>query len=105
MTGVETVRTDILPMEIHYLEEAYEKLCTELTLVMSIRDVNTQAAEALKNLIENNKGNVPFNLRIYEQGDVFYSDFFNFSTKINPEELIKSVSKDDLPFSYKIEMK
>lgn len=105
VTGVETVRTDILPMEIHYLEEAYEKLCTELTLVMSIRDVNTQAAEALKNLIENNKGNVPFNLRIYEQGDVFYSDFFNFSTKINPEELIKSVSKDDLPFSYKIEMK
>lgn len=105
VTGTETIRTDILPIEIHYLEEAYEKLCSELTMVMSIRDVNPAAASAIKNLLENNKGNVPFNLRIYEMGDVFYSDFFNFSTKINPEELIKSVNKNGLPFIYKIEMK
>lgn len=104
ITGEETVRTDIIPMQIHFLEEAYEKLCSEVTLEMSIRDVNPTTATYLKKIIEENKGDVPFNLRIFERGDVFYSDFFNFSTKINPEEFIKTTKKEDPPFYFKIKM-
>ena len=58
--------------------------------------------EDIKKQLDANKGKTDFSLRIVEKGGVFYSDFSNFSTKINPEEFVKSFS---LPVKYKIELK
>ena len=88
-------------MEIHFLEDAYEKLCKEVRLVVGIKDVSRDLAEQLLAQIQEHKGKVPFHVRIVEEGGVFYSDFFNFSTKVNPEDFCKHLK---LPIPYTIEL-
>ena len=102
VTGEDVERFDIKPMEIHYLEDAYEKLCQQVTLVLGIDDVTLEVAEKLKIQLQKYKGKVPFYVRIFEHGGVFFSDFFNFSTKVNPEEF---VNKLELPINFKVELK
>lgn len=102
VTGEDVERFDIKPMEIHYLEDAYEKLCQQVTLVLGIDDVTPEVAEKLKIQLQKYKGKVPFYVRIFEHGGVFFSDFFNFSTKVNPEEF---VNKLELPINFKVELK
>ena len=102
VTGEDVERLDIKPMEIHYLEDAYEKLCQQVTLVLGIDDVTAEVANKLKEQLQKFKGKTPFYVRIVEHGGVFYSDFFNFSTKVNPEEF---VNKLELPVNFKVELK
>ncbi len=98
----EVVRLEIVPVEIHYLEEVYEKMCKEVTLVLSINNISKDLATNLKKQLDKHKGKVPFFLRIVENGGVFFSDFGNFSTKVNPEDFVKNL---DLPVPYSIELK
>lgn len=102
VTGEDVERLDIKPMEIHYLEDAYEKLCQQVTLVLGIDEVTAEVANKLKEQLQKFKGKTPFYVRIVEHGGVFYSDFFNFSTKVNPEEF---VNKLELPVNFKVELK
>ena len=98
---VHNIRYEVKPMEIHFLEDAYEKLCKEVRLVVGIKDVSRDLAEQLLAQIQEHKGKVPFHVRIVEEGGVFYSDFFNFSTKVNPEDFCKHLK---LPIPYTIEL-
>ncbi len=95
------VHYEVKPMEIHFLEDAYEKLCKEVRLVVGIKDVSRDLAQQLLAQIQEHKGNVPFHVRIVEEGGVFYSDFFNFSTKVNPEDFCKNLK---LSVPYTIEL-
>ena len=98
---VHNIRYEVKPMEIHFLEDAYERLCKEVRLVVGIKDVSRDLAEQLLAQIQEHKGKVPFHVRIVEEGGVFYSDFFNFSTKVNPEDFCKHLK---LPIPYTIEL-
>ena len=99
----EEKRIDFKPLKVVYLEDAYEQLCTEVTLQVSIKDVNRDLAMEIKELLAKHPGTVPFNLRIFEKGGVFYADFFNFSTKVNPESLLCDL--EHLSVNYNVELK
>ncbi|MBR4787518.1 MAG: DNA polymerase III subunit alpha [Bacteroidales bacterium] len=99
----EEKRIDFKPLKVFYLEEAYEQLCNEVTLQVSVKDVNRDLAMEIKELLAKHSGTVPFNLRIFEKGGVFYADFFNFATKVNPESLLKDL--DHLSVNYNVELK
>ena len=99
----EEKRIDFKPLKVFYLEEAYEQLCNEVTLQVSVKDVNRDLAMEIKELLAKHSGTVPFNLRIFEKGGVFYADFFNFATKVNPESLLKDL--DELSVNYNGELK
>lgn len=101
-SGKITERVNIHPISVISLEEVYDKVCKEVVLVLDIDDVSVDIAKSIKKQLDANKGKTNFSLRIVEQGGVFFSDFSNFSTKINPEEFVKSFS---LPVKYKIELK
>lgn len=101
-TDQEKSRVEIKPIKMHYLEEAYEKLCNEVTLVVNINDLTANLAHTIKQQLEKNKGTATFFLRVVEQGGVFFSDFGNFKTKVNPEEFVKNL---ELPIPYSIELK
>ena len=99
--GSESIRAEIKPIQIMYLEDSYEKLCKEVRLVLSIRDINAETALALKDQLEKHKGNVPFAIRIVEDNNVYHADFFNFSTKVNVESFIKELK---LPAPFMVEL-
>ena len=99
--GSESIRAEIKPIQIMYLEDSYEKLCKEVRLVLSIRDINAETALALKDQLERHKGNVPFAIRIVEDNNVYHADFFNFSTKVNVESFIKELK---LPAPFMVEL-
>ncbi|MCR4680189.1 MAG: DNA polymerase III subunit alpha [Bacteroidales bacterium] len=99
--GSESIRADVVPIQILYLEDSYEKLCQEIRLAFSINDVSAELAHALKASLEKHKGKIPFAVRIVEDNNVYYADFFNFSTKVEPESFIKNLR---LPVPYKIEL-
>lgn len=101
-SGKITERVNIHPISVISLEEVYDKVCKEVVLVLDIGNVSVDVAKDIKKQLDANKGKTDFSLRIVEKGGVFYSDFSNFSTKINPEEFVKSFS---LPVKYKIELK
>ena len=100
-TKEETVRVDVEPIEIIWLEDAYEKLCHEMRIVVGIADIYPEIAIQLNDQLKKYKGNVPFSLRIVEKGGVFYSDFTNFTTNVNPELLLKNL---ELPIPFNIEL-
>jgi hypothetical protein len=58
-------------------------------------------AHALKDQLEKHKGKTPFAVRIVEDNDVYHADFFNFSTKVNPEMFIKNLQ---LPAPFMVEL-
>ena len=99
--GIETIRTDVKPIQIMYLEDAYEKLCQEVRLVFSIRDINAALAIAIKEQLDKHKGKTPFAVRIVEDNNVYHADFFNFSSKVDPESFIKNL---ELPAHYIVEL-
>lgn len=92
---------DIKPLAIFYLEETYEKLCKEVNLIINVKDITSALALDIQDSLTKSKGNVPFNLRIVENGNVFYSDFSNFTVKINPEQFIRSLNLS-IPYSIKL---
>lgn len=95
-------RYDLKPLDIFYLEEAYDKLCKEVNLIISINDISRPLANQLKTQLEQSKGKIPFNLRIVENDGIFFSDFSNFATKVNPEQFVRNFQ---LPIQYKIDLK
>ncbi len=99
--GIETIRTDVKPIQIMYLEDAYEKLCQEVRLVFSIRDINAALAISIKEQLDKHKGKTPFAVRIVEDNNVYHADFFNFSSKVDPESFIKNL---ELPAHYIVEL-
>ncbi|MBO7649015.1 MAG: DNA polymerase III subunit alpha [Bacteroidales bacterium] len=100
-TKEETVRVDVEPIEIIWLEDAYEKLCHEVRIVVGLADIYPEIAIQLNDQLKKYKGKVPFSLRIVEKGGVFYSDFHNFTTNVNPELLLKNL---ELPIPFNIEL-
>ncbi len=99
--GVEEPHTDVKPIQIIYLEDVYEKFCKEVRLAVKIKDVNLELAQNLKECLSKSKGKVPFAIRIVEDNNIYHADFFNFSTKINPDEFIRHLK---LPIYYNIEL-
>ena len=100
-TGQDKTRKDVIPSQILYLEEAYEKLCKEVRLVISIRDVSAELAHMLKEQIDDHKGGTPFAIRILENNDVYHVDFSSFSAKINAETFIRDLK---LPVPHIVEL-
>ena len=92
---------DLKPIHIFYLDEAFEKLCKQVRVVINIKDVNGKIAYLLKEAIEKSKGNTSLEIRIMETNNVFNSDFSNYHYKINPEVFIKNLN---LPVEYKVEL-
>lgn len=100
-TGQDKTRKDVIPSQILYLEEAYEKLCKEVRLVISIRDVSAELAHMLKEQIDDHKGGTPFAIRILENNDIYHVDFSSFSAKINAETFIRDLK---LPVPHMVEL-
>lgn len=100
--GIQEKHFDVKPVKVFHLEETYEKLCKEVNLIVSIKSVNTELAYILKEQLQSHPGQCDFNLRIVEKGGVFFADFHNFNSKINPETFIRDL---DLPINYQIELK
>ena len=100
-TKEETVRVDVEPLEVHYLEDSYEKLCHEVRIVINLADAYPDVAVQLDKQLHQYKGKTPFTLRIVEKGGVFFSDFTNFSTTVEPESLLKHL---ELPIPFKVEL-
>ncbi|MCL2435443.1 MAG: DNA polymerase III subunit alpha [Lentimicrobiaceae bacterium] len=92
---------DLKPINIFYLDEAFEKLCKQVRIVLNVKDINGNVAYLLKEAIEKSKGKIPLEIRIMETNNVFNSDFSNHHYKINPENFIRDLS---LPVEYKIEL-
>ena len=83
------------------MEDSYEKLCKEVRIVLSIRDINAELGRALKEQLEKHKGKTPFAVRIVEDNNVYHADFFNFSTQVDPEAFIKNLK---LPAPFMVEL-
>ncbi|MDY6327491.1 MAG: DNA polymerase III subunit alpha [Bacteroidales bacterium] len=96
-TKQEKVMYKIDPVQIYMLDEVYEKLCKGVQLQMRLADVSADVAVRLKEQLEKHKGKTPFNVRLFEPNNTFYSDFTNFNTKVNPETLIRDFT---LPVDY-----
>jgi len=92
---------DLKPINIFYLDEAFEKLCKQVRVVINIKDINGKNAYLLKEAIEKSKGKTPLEIRIMETNHVFNSDFSNHHYKIDPEIFIKNLR---LPIEFKIEL-
>ena len=92
---------DLKPINIFYLDEAFDKLCKQVRIVLNVKDINGKVAYLLKETIEKSKGKTPLEIRIMETNNVFNSDFSNHHYKINPENFMKELS---LPVEYKIEL-
>jgi len=92
---------DLKPVNIFYLDDAFEKLCKQIRIILNISDINTKTAYLLKEAIEKSKGQKSLEIRIMETNNVFNSDFSNHHYKVDPENFIKNLS---LPIEYKIEL-
>ena len=92
---------DLRPANIFYLEEAFDKLCKQVRVVINIKDITGKTAYLLKESIEKSKGKIPLEIRIMENNNVFNSDFSNHHYKVNPEFFIQNLN---LPIEYKIEL-
>jgi DNA polymerase-3 subunit alpha len=92
---------DLKPINIFYLDEAFDKLCKQVRIVLNVKDINGKVAYLLKETIEKSKGKTPLEIRIMETNNVFNSDFSNHHYKINPENFMKELS---FPVEYKIEL-
>jgi DNA polymerase-3 subunit alpha len=92
---------DLKPLSIFYLDDAFERLCKQVRIVLNITDINGQVAYLIKEAIEKSKGKIPLEIRIMETNNVFNSDFTNHHYKINPEEFIRHLR---LPIDYKVEL-
>jgi DNA polymerase-3 subunit alpha len=92
---------DWKPVHIFYLDEAFEKLCKQVRIVINIKDINGKIAYLLKEAIEKSKGNTNLEIRIMETNNIFNSDFSNHHYKVNPEVFIKNLN---LPVEYRVEL-
>jgi DNA polymerase-3 subunit alpha len=92
---------DLKPIHLFYLDEAFEKLCKQIRLVINIKDINGKIAYLLTEAIEKSKGKTPLEIRIMETNNVFNSDFSNHLYKVNAEKFIKNLN---LPIEYKVEL-
>ena len=93
------VRYDIDPVYIYPLYEVYEKMCKGVQLQLQLGEITGALALQIKEMLEKCSGKIPFNIRIFEKGKVFYSDFFNFAAKVNPEKFVQNFT---LPVDYKL---
>jgi len=84
------VRYDVNPVYIYPINEVYEKMCKGVQLQLQLRDINATMALEIKDLLDKYSGKTPFNIRIFEKDNNFYSDFFNFAAKVNPEEFVRN---------------
>lgn len=131
-TQEEKKYVDLKPQKLFFLEDCYRKLCKGVNLVVKIQDITVPLAEELKALLDESKKmtrqqlkaymkkvekieitddtvidedyDVPFYLRIVEEGGVFYADFNNFATKVQPERFLKILKSKDLSIPYKVEL-
>jgi len=92
---------DLKPVNMFYLDEAFERLCKQVRIVLNIKDINEKTAYLLKEAIEKSKGKIPLEIRIMETGNVFSSDFSNHHFKIDPENFAKNLN---LPVEYRVEL-
>ncbi|MBR4648369.1 MAG: DNA polymerase III subunit alpha [Bacteroidales bacterium] len=99
VTQQEVVRYDINPVYIYPLNEVYEKMCKGVQLQLQLGDITGALALQIKDMLDKYSGKTPFNIRIYEKGKVFYTDFFNFAAKVDPEKFVHNFS---LPAEYKM---
>lgn len=97
-THEEVNRFSIDPLDIYPLSDVYEKLCGGVQLQLQLTDINSEIANDIKRQLDKHSGKIPFNIRIFERNNVYYTDFFNFSTKVNPEDLVNNFS---LPIDHK----
>ena len=93
------VRYDIDPVYIYPLNEVYERLCKGVQLQLQLGEITGALALHIKEMLEKHAGKTPFNIRIFEKDKVFYSDFFNFAAKVDPESFVHNFS---LPADYKL---
>ena len=84
------VRYDVNPVYIYPINEVYEKMCKGVQLQLQLRDINATMALEIKDMLDKYSGKTPFNIRIFEKDNNFYSDFFNFAAKVNPEEFVRN---------------
>jgi DNA polymerase-3 subunit alpha len=92
---------ELKPISMFYLDEAFDRLCKQMRIVLNIKDINGKIAYLLKEAIEKSKGKTPLEIRIMETNNVFNSDFTNHHYKINPENFITHLN---LPIDYKMEL-
>ena len=98
-TQQQVVRYDIDPVYIYPLYEVYEKMCKGVQLQLQLHDISGALALQIKEMLDKYAGKTPFNIRVYERDNHFYSDFFNFAAKVDPEKFVQNFS---LPVEYKL---
>jgi len=98
-TQQDVVRYDVNPVYIYPINEVYEKLCKGVQLQLQLGEITGALALHIKEMLDKHSGKTPFNIRIFERDKVFYSDFFNFAAKVDPEGFVRDFS---LPAEYKL---
>jgi len=92
---------DLKPMSMFYLDEAFDRLCKQVRIILNVKDINGKMAYLLKEAIEKSKGKIPLEIRIMETNNVFNSDFSNHHYKVNPESFVKNLS---FPVEVRVEL-
>ena len=98
-TQEDVVRYDVNPVQIYPLNEVYEKLCKGVQLQLQLGEITGALALQIKEMLDKHSGKIPFNIRIFERDKIFYSDFFNFAAKVDPESFVRDFT---LPAEYKL---
>ena len=83
----------------HFFLLPFLLLLLPLQLQLQLGDITGALALQIKDMLDKYSGKTPFNIRIYEKGKVFYSDFFNFAAKVDPESFVRDFT---LPAEYKL---
>ncbi len=81
---------ELSPVEIFYLQDAYDKLCKQVILTIQVNNLSPNIAFLLKEIIDKSKGKKPLYIRVVSDDKEFHLDFFASEIKINPEHFIKN---------------
>ena len=90
------------PIDIFYLQDGYQKLCKEVVLSVSIKDVSANLAHLIEETVEKSKGKTPFSVQIVSETEEYVSQLVNFKLKVDPEQFFKNLK---LFVPHKIELK
>ena len=74
-------------------------MCKGVQLQLQLEEITGALALQIKEMLDKYAGKTPFNIRVYERDNHFYSDFFNFAAKVDPEKFVHNFS---LPAEYKL---
>jgi hypothetical protein len=79
------------PIEFFYLEDIYDKLCSDISLSINIKDISESVAYSIKECVEKSKGKIPLTIKIVEENNHFFTELSNMKFKVDPENFVNQL--------------